>query len=109
MPQNVEPLETWSISLRGSWHRPQGATRMAYEVMAMPDAQAMELAKAIEHAKKDLHRCRICQDYTADEVCRICASPKRDRSTICVVEARGISRPLSAPTNTTGCTMYCTA
>ena len=47
----------------------------------------MELAKAIEHAKKDLHRCRICQDYTAGEVCKICASPKRDRSVICVVES----------------------
>ena len=46
----------------------------------------MELAKAIEHAKSDLHRCRICQDYTTGDVCKICASQKRDRSIICVVE-----------------------
>ena len=88
MPQNVEPLENLVDQFaRFPGIGRKGATRMAYEVMAMPDAQAMELAKAIEHAKKDLHRCRICQDYTADEVCRICASPKRDRSTICVVES----------------------
>ena len=62
-------------------------TRMAYEVMAMSNEQAMELAKAIEHAKTDLHRCRICQDYTPGEICKICASTKRDRSTICVVES----------------------
>lgn len=60
---------------------------MAYEVMSMSNEQAMELAQAIEHAKKDLHRCRICQDYTAGEICKICASPKRDRSVICVVES----------------------
>ena len=47
----------------------------------------MELAKAIENAKVKLHRCRLCQDYTANEVCSICASPKRDRSVICVVES----------------------
>ena len=54
--------------------------------MSMPPKQAMELAKAIEHAKSDLHRCRICQDYTTGDVCKICASQKRDRSIICVVE-----------------------
>ena len=36
----------------------------------------MELAKAIEHAKKDLHRCRICQDYTTGEVCKNLRLPK---------------------------------
>ena len=50
-------------------------------------AEAMELARAIEEAHTKLHRCRICQDYTENEVCRICASPKRDAGVICVVES----------------------
>ena len=54
----------------------KGAVRMAYEVMSMSNEQAMELAKAIENAKVKLHRCRLCQDYTANEVCSICASPQ---------------------------------
>ena len=88
MPQNVEPLENLVDQFaRFPGIGRKGATRMAYEVMSMSNEQAMELAKAIEHAKKDLHRCRICQDYTAGEVCKICASPKRDRSVICVVES----------------------
>ena len=88
MPQNVEPLENLVDQFaRFPGIGRKGATRMAYEVMSMSNEQAMELAKAIEHAKKDLHRCRICQDYTADEICKICASPKRDRSVICVVES----------------------
>ena len=33
-----------------------------------------------------LHRCKICQNFTEGEICSICASAARDRSTICVVE-----------------------
>lgn len=65
----------------------KGATRMAYQVLSMPAAEALELAKAIETAHASLHRCRVCQDYTEGELCPICASPKRDRSVICVVES----------------------
>lgn len=85
---NAEPLE----NLVDQFCRFPGvgrkvATRMAYEVMGMSDAQAMELAEAIRGAKSKLHRCRLCQDYTANEVCPICLNQKRDRSTICVVES----------------------
>lgn len=88
MPQNLEPLENLVDQFaRFPGIGRKGATRMAYEVMGMSNEQAMELAQAIEHAKKDLHRCRICQDYTAGEICKICLSQKRDRSVICVVES----------------------
>lgn len=65
----------------------KGATRMAYQVLGMNADEAMELAKAIEEAHTRLHRCRICQDYTEGDLCRVCASPKRDQSIICVVES----------------------
>lgn len=88
MPQhNAEPLENLIDQFsRFPGVGRKGATRMAYEVMGMPNEQAMELAKAIEEARTGLHRCRLCQDYTAGEVCKICLSQKRDRSIICVVE-----------------------
>jgi recombination protein RecR len=35
--------------------------------------------------KRRVHRCGICQNLTDQEVCPICASPKRDKRTICVV------------------------
>ena len=88
MPQNAEPLENLIDQFaRFPGVGRKGATRMAYEVMGMTDAQAMELAKAIEQAKTRLHRCRICQDFTAGDTCPICQSVKRDRTTICVVES----------------------
>ena len=82
--QNAEPLENLADQFaRFPGIGRKGAVRMAYEVMSMSNEQAMEL----ENAKVKLHRCRLCQDYTANEVCSICASPKRDRSVICVVES----------------------
>ena len=106
MFQKTEPLE----NLVDQFARFPGigrksAVRMAYQVMSMPAEQAMELAQAIEHAKKDLHRCRICQDFTTGDVCKICASQKRDRSVICVVESPRDIAPMSIMV----CTMYCTA
>ena len=78
MPQNLEPLENLVDQFaRFPGIGRKGATRMAYEIMGMSN----------EHAKSDLHRCRICQDYTAGEICKICLSQKRDRSVICVVES----------------------
>lgn len=65
----------------------KGATRMAYQVLSMPGDQALELAHAIEKAHSSLHRCQVCQDYTEKKTCKICASAKRDDSTICVVES----------------------
>lgn len=65
----------------------KGATRMAYQVLSMDPKEAAELASAIQDAHTKLHRCRICQDYTEQEVCRICSSAKRDPSVICVVES----------------------
>lgn len=53
MPQNLEPLENLVDQFaRFPGIGRKGATRMAYEVMGMSNEQAMELAQAIEHAKK---------------------------------------------------------
>lgn len=65
----------------------KNATRMAYQVMSMSDAEVQTLADAIRSAHTKLHRCKICQDYTEEEICPVCQSKKRDRSIICVVES----------------------
>ena len=62
------------------------AQRLAYSVMEMPEEQAVEFAEAILNAKHQIHDCPVCQNLTEQEICSICGNPKRDRSTICVVE-----------------------
>ena len=44
------------------------------------------LVQAIRGVHTKLNRCRQCQNYTEGDLCPICADPKRDHSTICVVE-----------------------
>ncbi|MBR3267380.1 MAG: recombination protein RecR [Oscillospiraceae bacterium] len=62
------------------------AQRLAFAVMEMPEEEAHEFAEAILNAKTRVHDCPVCQNLTEDDVCSICASAKRDRSTVCVVE-----------------------
>ena len=64
----------------------KSATRLAYQLMNLSSDQTERLVSAIRGVHTKLHRCRLCQNYTDGEVCPICADPKRDHSTICVVE-----------------------
>ena len=64
----------------------KGATRLAYQVLSMEKEDALRFARAIEEAHTKIHRCKVCRNFTEDEVCPICQDERRDRSTICVVE-----------------------
>lgn len=65
----------------------KGATRYAYQVLSMPKEDAFEFAKAIEEAHTKVRRCKVCQNFTEDEICPICSNAGRDHSVICVVES----------------------
>ena len=67
--------------------RPTNVISSAYDGKGIPPARTKVLSQAILDAHRRLHRCKICQDYTEEEICPICQSPKRDRSVICVVES----------------------
>lgn len=62
------------------------AQRLAFHVLDMKGSDVVELAKAIVNAKKLTKHCKTCGNLSEGEICSICASIKRDQSTICVVE-----------------------
>ena len=64
----------------------KSATRLAYQLMNLSAEQTEKLVQAIRGVHTKLNRCRQCQNYTEGDLCPICADPKRDHSTICVVE-----------------------
>ena len=64
----------------------KSASRLAYQVLAMPKEQAQDFARAIEEAHTRIHRCKVCQNFTEQEVCPICGGDGRDHTIICVVE-----------------------
>ncbi len=63
----------------------KSAQRLAFHVLSLTEAEAQEFADAIVSAKKNVTCCPVCQNLTAGGLCSICASPKRDTSTVCVV------------------------
>src|SRR3990172_5472792 len=65
---------------------PKSAQRLTYYLVRMPAAEARALAEAILEVKERITFCSVCQNITDTNPCRICASDRRDRSTICVVE-----------------------
>ena len=66
----------------------KSAERLAHHLLRRPDPEALELAEAIREAKQRIRHCQVCFHLTeADEpVCAICRDPKRDQTTVCVVE-----------------------
>ena len=63
----------------------KSAQRLAFHVLGLPDADAEAFANAILTAKRTVTFCPVCRNLTAGGLCPICASPKRDAATICVV------------------------
>ncbi len=64
----------------------KSAQRLAFYVLNLPEGEARAFADAIVNAKQSISYCPVCQNLTeGDGPCAICASPKRDRGTICVV------------------------
>ena len=50
----------------------------------MTDEEAEQFASAIRNVKQKVHYCKICGNFTENDICDICA--RRDRRTICVVK-----------------------
>ncbi len=60
------------------------AQRYAYRVIDMPEEEARAFADAILSAKRKVHYCKVCGNFTEGDVCDICK--ERDGRTICVVK-----------------------
>ncbi|MCR5057674.1 MAG: recombination mediator RecR [Clostridiales bacterium] len=65
---------------------PKSAQRLAFHILAMQQEDVKSLSDALMEARTSTRLCSVCQNFTDSEVCPICSDPKRDKSTICVVE-----------------------
>ena len=70
--------------LPGIGHK--SAQRLAFHIMRAPENDLARLTSAIREVKQRIIQCSICNNLTDIDPCRICASPTRDHSVICVVE-----------------------
>lgn len=60
------------------------AQRYAYKVIGMTEAEAREFADSIISCKRKVRYCKICGNFTEEEVCEICK--RRSSEIICVVK-----------------------
>ena len=64
----------------------KSAQRLAYHIINMPADQVKSLADTMVNARENVRYCKECYTLTDKEICPICASQNRDKSTIMVVE-----------------------
>jgi recombination protein RecR len=64
----------------------KSAQRMAFHLLTIEEADALRLAQSITDLREQLGICRRCFNVTSSEECTICRDPRRDSSTVCVVE-----------------------
>ena len=65
---------------------PKSAQRIAFWLLDQPQADVEQLANTLRTVKEGTHLCSICFNVTDSDICRICRDPRRDHSSICVVE-----------------------
>lgn len=82
-PAPLEKLVEQFASLPGIGGK--SAQRLAFHVLGLRLEEAQAFADAILEAKRTVTLCPVCRNLTAGGLCGVCASPKRDERTICVV------------------------
>ncbi|MEM1111115.1 MAG: recombination mediator RecR [Pseudomonadota bacterium] len=65
---------------------PKSAQRMSLHLLERDREGAATLAQALSEALERIGHCSKCRNLTELDVCEICSDPRRDATTICVVE-----------------------
>lgn len=82
-PPSLDNLIDHFASLPGIGRK--SAQRLAFHVMSLDGDRAYRFAQSILDAKSHVHPCPVCQNFTDDDTCAICADDRRDKSVVCVV------------------------
>ena len=64
----------------------RGALRLVLHLLRQPSENVHHLAEAISGLADNVHYCKTCMMVSDGDSCSICSDPKREHSTICVVE-----------------------
>ncbi len=62
------------------------ALRLVLHLLRQPDTDVTRFTESIDRLKREIRYCSTCHNISDQAVCEICASTKRDKGLICVVE-----------------------
>jgi recombination protein RecR len=65
---------------------PKSAQRIAFHIIQSDRVDVTRLAEALKTVKERVKFCSICGNISEEELCKICRDPRRDKTSICVVE-----------------------
>lgn len=65
---------------------PKSALRMAYHLLQRDRQGANNLSLSLSNALSVINHCSLCNNFSEQPVCPLCASEKRDSSLLCVIE-----------------------
>ena len=64
----------------------RSALRLALDLFKRSEVEIADFTSALIDFKQKVLHCNSCGNMTDDPICAICANPKRDHGTICIVE-----------------------
>ena len=62
------------------------ALRLVLNLLRREEDEVLQFTETIAHMRQEVKHCRVCHNISDNEVCPICSDPRRDTTTICVVE-----------------------
>lgn len=62
------------------------ALRLVLHLLRQETEDVEKLASALTTMKREVKRCSVCHNISDQDVCPVCSDPRRDRTTVCVVE-----------------------
>lgn len=62
------------------------ALRLVLWMLRQDHADVEQFADAVSRLKNEVKYCHVCHNISDSDTCPICADPRRDASTVCVVE-----------------------
>ena len=62
------------------------ALRLVLHLLRQDKADVERFAASMAEMRRNVMFCSVCHNVSDTEICPICANPKRDRTTVCVVE-----------------------
>ena len=65
---------------------PKSAQRIAFHIIQSDRVDVSRLAEVIKTVKERVKFCTTCGNISEEELCKICRDPRRDNTSICVVE-----------------------
>ena len=73
---------------------PRSAQRLAFHMMKAPPERSRGLSEAIAEMTERLRPCSVCFSFAEDDLCPICADPRRDHTVLCAVEEPSAILPI---------------